>query len=121
MLIDNNLQRIIPVLSSSNIDRDIKWYKTHIGFNLRYAEEGYAVLHREDIWLHLQWHHGNDSDPIFPSVIKIIVDDIYPIFKEMVNNKTITEDKLTLNTPWNTNEFGFYDLNKNAIFFVQNI
>ncbi len=37
----------------------------------------------------------------------------------MLKRSTVTKDKLRLNTPWKTHEFGFFDLNKNAIFFVQ--
>ncbi|WP_347924825.1 VOC family protein [Pontimicrobium sp. SW4] len=116
-----NIQTIIPVLSTADIERDIAWYKKHIGFNLTYQEEGYAVLNRENIWIHLQWHHDNDEDPVYGSVIKIFVDDINPIFEEMIQRDTVVKDKLRLNTPWNTHEFGFFDLNKNTIFFVQDI
>jgi len=110
---------VCPVLSTSNLKRDIAWYKKYVGFNLTYQEEGYAVLNRGSIWIHLQWHHNNNEDPVYGSVAKIFVDDINPIFNEILKRGTITKDKLRLNTPWNTHEFGFYDLNKNAIFFVQ--
>ena len=36
-------------------------------------------------------------------------------------NRTINREKLRLKTAWNTSEFGFYDLNKNVIFFVQDL
>ena len=117
----NNIQTIVPVLSSADIERDISWYKKHVGFNLTYQEEGYAVLNRDTIWIHLQWHHGNEDDPVYGSVAKIFVKDINEIFEELHERETITKDKLRLNTPWKTNEFGFYDLNKNAIFFVANV
>jgi len=115
----SKLHTICPVLSTSNLERDIKWFKKHVGFNLNYLEEGYAVLKRENVWIHLQWHHDNDEDPVYGSVIKIFVDDIHPIFEEMIKRKTVTKEKLRLNTAWKTHEFGFFDLNKNAIFFVQ--
>ena len=35
--------------------------------------------------------------------------------------ETVTENKLRLKTDWGTNEFGFYDLNKNAIFIVEHL
>jgi hypothetical protein len=113
------LQTICPVLSTSDLERDINWYKTRVGFNLTHQEEGYAVLNRDHIWIHLQWHHNNEEDPINISVIKIFVNDIQPIFKEMLTRGTTSKDKLHLNTPWSTHEFGFYDLNNNAVFFVQ--
>lgn len=35
---------IVPVLPSSDLERDINWYDKHVGFKLIYKEEGYAVL-----------------------------------------------------------------------------
>lgn len=116
-----NIRHITPVLSTSDLERDIVWYNKYLGFNLNYQEEGYAVLSREDFWIHLQWHYGNEEDPIYGSVVKIFVDDIKSIFEEMLERGTVTKDKLHLNTPWNTHEFGFYDINKNAILFVADI
>lgn len=112
---------ICPVLSTSNLERDITWYDKYVGFNLTYQEDGYAVLNRENIWIHLQYHHNNEEDPVYGATVKIFVDDINLILEEMHKRGTITKDKLRLNTPWNTHEFGFYDLNKNAIFFVQDV
>ena len=110
-----------PVLSSANIKRDITWYKKYVGFELVMEQNGYAVLHRDNQWLHLQWHHDTKEYPVLGSVIKLFVDDIQPIFEEMIKRNTITKEKLHLNTPWNTNEFAFFDLNKNAIYFVADI
>ena len=110
---------LVPVLPSANIERDTNWYATYLGFTLTYKEEGYVVLKRDHYYIHLQWHANTEEDPVYGSVIKFFVDDIMPFFKEMLEYGIITEDKLHLNTPWNTNEFGFYDLNKNAIYFVE--
>ncbi|MGY8915641.1 MAG: glyoxalase/bleomycin resistance/extradiol dioxygenase family protein, partial [Flavobacteriales bacterium] len=74
------------------------------------------------LYLHLQWHAGTNADPLIGgSVIKIFVKNIDPIYRELIKRGTIESNKLSLNTPWNTNEFGFYDLNQNAIFFVADL
>ena len=110
---------IIPVLSTSNMQRDVEWYAKHAGFEKVFGDEMYAGLQRENHEIHLQWHHNNEDDPVFPGVIKIFVPDIMPYFEEFVERETIKKDKLRKNTPWGTHEFGFYDLNNNAIFIVQ--
>jgi hypothetical protein len=70
--------------------------------------------------LHLQWHADTPDDPLLGgSVIRIYVKNIRPIFDESVSRGTITPDKLKTNTPWKTNEFGFYDLNGNAVFVLE--
>ncbi len=112
-------RHITPVLPSADIARDVKWYEEKLGFKYFEGNHMYAILHRDNQWVHLQWHADNEDDPLLGgSVMKIFVEEIQPIFEEMVESGSVTKDKLRLNTPWNTNEFGFFDLNKNAIFFV---
>ena len=88
---------VIAVLPSQNIERDIAWYR----------ETGHA---------------DTDADPLLGgSVVKFIVDDIQVIFDELVERKTVPADKLQRNTALHTHEIGFYDLNKNALFFIQDV
>jgi len=113
-------KNIIPVLPSSNLERDIAWYKEKVGFQVRSKDSGYAILQRETLQLHLQWHADTHEDPLIGgSVIRIFVQYIQPVFEELVSKGTVNKDSLQRKTPWNTNEFGFYDLNKNAIFIVE--
>lgn len=52
-----------------------------MGFKYYTSQDGYAVLTRENQWIHLQWHQNNDEDPIHGSIVKIVVDDIQPLFE----------------------------------------
>jgi hypothetical protein len=113
---------IIPVLPSADIARDIAWYRERVGFETYFSDKMYAVLFRGTICLHLQWHSDTADDPLLGgSVIRILVKNIQFVFDEFVKRGTVTQDKLRTNTPWRTNEFGFFDLNKNAIFLVENV
>ena len=113
---------ISPVLPSQNIDIDVNWYEKKVGFKLLHKDSMYAVMRRANLCIHLQWHANTEDDPLLGgSVIKIFVNDLMPIFEEMVKRGTIKRETLRLNTAWNTNEFGFYDLNNNAIFFVEDL
>ncbi len=110
----------IPVLPTNAIERDIAWYKEKMGLEVHFADKMYAVLYRDNLWIHLQWHADTADDPVLGgSVIRIYVKNIKPLFEEFLERGTITVDKLRTNTPWKTNEFGFYDLNKNAIFIME--
>jgi hypothetical protein len=114
------LLSITPVIPSQNIERDVEWYKQKVGFISAFYDNMYAVLYRDDIYIHLQWHADTADDPLLGgSVIRIYVTDIQLLFKEFVDRGTVSADKLRLNTPWHTHEFGFYDLNNNAIFIVE--
>lgn len=113
---------ISPVMPSSNIVRDVNWYKEKMGFELLSKDNMYAVLKRENLCIQLQWHADTTDDPLLGgSVIKIFVENINPIFNEFIERGTVKKSKLRLNTPWKTNEFGFYDLNNNAIFIVEDV
>lgn len=113
---------IIPVLPSSDIERDIKWYEQYTGFKYYFGDDGYAGMRRGNLEFHLQFHHGTEEDPVNGgSVMKIFVPDVNPYVDEFVERGTITREKLRMNTLWGTHEFGFYDLNKNAIFVVQDV
>jgi len=112
----------IPVLPSSDIDRDVKWYKEKVGLQTYFADTVYAVIYRDNICFHLQWHADTVDDPLLGgSVVRILVENIRPIFDELVGRGTVSSDAFKQNTPWKTNEFGFFDLNKNLIFFEEDI
>lgn len=111
----------IPVLSSGDLARDVAWYAEKTGFQNVTEQQGYAILQRENMEFHLQWHHGTEDDPVLAGVMRIWVTGILPLFEEFVQRGTVGPEKLQMNTPWGTNEFGFYDLNNNAIFVMEDV
>ena len=122
MNLESNFLEITPVLPSQNIMRDIEWHQKHTGFNPIFGDNMYSGLQRAHMHIHLQWHAETPEDPLLGgSVIKLFVGDIKPVFDEFVERRTVSIDKLRMNTAWGTHEFGFFDLNHNAIFIVQSI
>jgi len=117
------LVKVIPVLESPDIDRDVAWYKEKTGFEVSFLHEKmYAGLYREDLEIHLQWHAGTKDDPMNGgAVIRIDVKNIKALFEEFKQRGTVTDKDLRENTPWGTNEFAFHDLNSNAIFISEDI
>lgn len=112
----------VTVLPSADLDRDLKWYSEYTGFAKRFANEGYVGLYRDGMEIHLQWHAGTEDDPVIGgSVVKFFVESIEAVFKEFLERGTVKQSALCRNTSWGTHEFGFYDLNNNAIFFVQDL
>lgn len=113
---------VIPVLPSSDIARDVAWYLAKAGFESVWDDKMYAVLHREGLSIHLQWHADTSDDPLIGgSVVRIMVKNIRPLFDEFVQRGVVKADELILGTAWETNEFGFYDLNNNAILFTEDL
>lgn len=112
----------IPVLPTADIERDIAWYKEKMGLEVHFADKMYAVLYRGNLCIHLQWHADTEEDPLLGgSVVRIYVKNIQPLFEEFLQRGTVTPAKLKTDTPWKTNEFGFYDLNNNAIFIMEDV
>lgn len=122
MNLKSNLIEVIPVIPSGDISRDIKWYYENAGFEYTFGDEMYAGIVLGNVQIHLQWHADTEYNPLLGgSVVKIMVKEIIPLFKNFVKRGTVKKDAIRLLTPWNTNEFGFYDLNKNMIFFIEDI
>ncbi len=116
------LSHIIPVLPSQNIDRDTKWYREKAGFETWFSDKMYAVLYRGPLVIHLQWHADTQDDPLLGgSVIRIVVKNCRELFDEFVQRGTVAENAFRADTPWKTHEFGFFDLNRNAIFIMEDI
>lgn len=119
-----------PILPSADVVRDLKWYAEKTGFvnvfnSSNYTEPiepiDYAVIGRQNHFLHLQGHAGTKEDPIHGSAVRIEVSNIRPLFEEFVERGTVKPADFRENTSWGTHEFGFYDLNKNGIFFLESI
>ncbi len=115
-----NILGVVPVIPSADIKRDVSWFRDNLGFIENFSDDMYAGVSRDGIYIHLQWHAGTEADPLNGgSVIKVFVDKVEPLFQELLGRGSVDESRLLKNTPWNTHEFGLYDLNKNAIFFVE--
>jgi hypothetical protein len=113
---------IIPVMPSANIARDVAWYKEKLGMESDEVDDMYAVVYRDQFVMHLQFHADTPEDPLLGgSVVRVLVRNIQPLFEELVERGTIRRDAFKSNTPWRTNEFGFFDLNRNAIFIMEDV
>jgi len=108
---------ISPVLPSQNIDRDVDWYEKSVGFKLLHKDNMYAILRRENLCIHLQWHADTEDDPLLGgSVIKIFVKNLMSIFEELIERGTIKREKLRLKTAWATMNSDFMTLIKMQYF-----
>lgn len=113
---------VVPVLPSANIDRDLAWYQSNLGFEPAFADRMYAGVRRGGAWIHLQWHADTPSDPLNAgSVVRLFVPDIEPWFAEFCQRGVLRPTALRRHTPWGTHEFGLHDLNGNAIFLVEDL
>ncbi|RNC83158.1 MAG: hypothetical protein ED557_10630 [Balneola sp.] len=120
-----NFQNITPVLPANDVKAEIKFFE-QLGFvnvydSLRYSNKlDYAVLARDQQAIHIQFQFEEDMpSKNAAQQIKIWVADLDALQTEFEEKGL--EIKRRDNTPWGTNEFGFYSPAHNAIIFVQDL
>lgn len=119
--------QMCPVLPSLDVARDVRWYEEKLGFrnvydSTNYNEDpiNYAVLKRDNLCIHLQLQFPEDMKNNLPG-IRIEVENIRPLFEECIRAGVVKREKLRLQTPWGTNEFGFFDPSRNGIHFYESV
>ncbi len=118
----NNLKNISPVLPANDIKAEIEFFEK-LGFkniydSLQYSDKlDYAVMYRDGQNIHIQFQFEKDMpSKNAAQQIKIWVHDLDSLQKEFEANGF--EINRRDDTPWQTNEFGFYSPNHNAVIFV---
>lgn len=122
---DTKMLHMCPVLASQDVEKDIAWYEDKLGFKNVYDSSdygevpiNYAVLRRQNLFLHLQFQYPKDMTR---TDVRIEVNNIVPLLEEYKAKGLIPADMVLSKTPWNTIEFGLFDLNKNRITFLEDV
>ncbi|MFV1884790.1 MAG: VOC family protein [Balneola sp.] len=120
-----NLQNISPVLPANDVQTEIEFFEK-LGFkniydSLQYSDKlDYAVMGREKERIHIQFQFEEDMpSKNAAQQVKIWVNDLDVLQQEF--EKKGFEIKRRNNTPWGTDEIGFYSPNHNAIIFVKDL
>ncbi|WP_428235606.1 VOC family protein [Gracilimonas sp.] len=120
-----NFLIISPVLPANDLKAEIEFFE-RLGFknvydSLNYSDKlDYAVLHRDGQNIHLQFQFEKDMPAKNAAQqIKIWVNDLDALGSEF--REKGFGIKRRDNTPWGTNEFGFYSPAHNAVIFVQDL
>jgi catechol 2,3-dioxygenase-like lactoylglutathione lyase family enzyme len=114
--------QVQPVLGVQDVAASVDWYTGRLGFTLAFhapEHPAYAVLTRDDVELHLQWHDptewGNGDRPM----LRFLVADVDAVHAEFAP-KGVFHDRTALrDTPWGTRELAFYDPDRNGLTFYR--
>jgi len=116
---------ISPVLASSDVPRDIKWYEDKLGFKNVYDSSAYqkgkidyVVLGRGNLFFHMQFQFPDDMTS---TDLKFQVQNIEPLFEEIIAQGLVPPGKITRKTAWNTSEISLFDLSGNRITFFEDV
>lgn len=128
----------IPALPVQNVDKAIEFYKTRLGFSVPYHDDGFAILLRDDVEIHLwasfdeTWKNrgaslserpvisGAESFLAGTSGCRIEVEGIDQLFEEFKLQGVIySPDTVVTEQPWGDREFPALDLHRNLLTFYE--
>lgn len=108
-----------PVLAAIEIPCLVDFYVEKLGFKATWKDEGYGIVHRDDITIHF-WHA---KKKIFPENTSCYVDvtEIESLYEEYQSAGVIHPNGPLTDQPWGMREFAILDLDGNMIRFGQEI
>ena len=118
-----HFKAIHPVLPVRDVTAAMDYYTARLGFRLIFqddeADPKYAVVARDEVKLHLQWHDEGDFDGGDQAALRFVIDDVDGLFAEYADKDVFHERTTVRDTPWGTREFAFYDCDGNGLFFYR--
>ena len=112
-----------PVLPCRDIDGAVDYYVGRLGFTLVFnisGQPGYAVIRRDDVELHLQWHDLSADGEADRPMLRFLVADVDALYQEYASKDLFHAGTALRETPWQTREFAFYDPDRNGLTFYVN-
>jgi uncharacterized glyoxalase superfamily protein PhnB len=114
------LKQVQPVLPSQNVSAAVDFYVQKLGFTchrLVLEHPAYAVIQRDGVEIHLQWHDPAEWAVGDRPMLRFLVSDLQSLFREFSTAGVLHEGMILRETPWGTREFAFYDLDRNGLTF----
>lgn len=130
--------KTIPALPVINIDEAVKFYEDKLGFSGGYKDEGFAILNRDGVEIHLwaacdrHWKFrslflflkpilsGAESFLAGTASCRIEVENVNDLYNEYKNREVLySPDTMVEKTSWGTREFPALDLHRNLLTFYE--
>lgn len=119
------LAAVHPVLASKDVQASIAFYVDRLGFKLLGqdvpANPKYAVIQRDDVQLHLQWANSEEWGPGDRPMYRFMVPAVQDLFDEYQSRGVFHDRTALRDTPWGTQEFAFYDPDRNGLTFYRDL
>lgn len=117
------LDAVHPVLPSKDVAAAAGWYVGRLGFRLmgqdRPTDPQYAVIGRDRVELHLQWHDPAEWSAVERPMLRFVVPEVEALFEEYRAQGVFHDRNALRETSWGTVEFAFYDLDGNGLTFYR--
>lgn len=113
-----------PVLPVRDVPAAVRFYCDRLGFTALFQDNSdeprYAVVRRDTVELHLQWHDPTDfRDAVDTLMLRFVIDDVDALFEEYRIQDVFHAQTALRDTAWNTREFAFYDPDSNGLTFYR--
>lgn len=133
---DSNAKMVsaIPSLPVSDIERSVSFYRDTLGFSVDYRDDGFAIVHRDDVEIHLwaatdeDWRTGDESSPMVSGAESFIagtascrvgVETVDVLHASLHPRGIIHPNAPLRDTEYGTREFTVVDPDHNAIAFFE--
>lgn len=113
------LKSAVPILASLNEDETVKFYTEKLGFTFYSSWEGYLILGRDKIILHL-WP-CKDAQIAKATSCYINVTDVDKLYKEYEPLGVVHPNGKLQEMPWKIKQFSILDNNGNLIHFAEEL
>jgi catechol 2,3-dioxygenase-like lactoylglutathione lyase family enzyme len=132
------MKKTIPAFPVKDIKQSMQFYATKLGFTVRHHDEGFCIVVRDDVEIHL-WKSGDETwrnkglalsaNPICSGAESFLagtascriqvqgIDELFQEYKKqgvIYNSHTVIEEK-----PWGDREFPALDHHGNLITFYE--
>jgi len=118
-------QTVHPIVPVRDIKVSLEYYKNKLGFAIKFLDNSeqplYAGITRGDVEIHLQWHQEDNWQQMNACSLRFVIEDIESLFEEYSTQNVFHEHTQLRTTAWGTQEFAFYDLDKNALTFYRDL
>lgn len=113
------LKSAVPILASLNEDETVKFYTETLGFTFHSSWEGYLILSRDEVHIHL-WPC---KDPEIPknTGCYVNVDEVEKLYAEFEPLGVIHPNGALQQMPWGMKQFSILDNNGNIIHFGEDM
>lgn len=113
------LKYTVPILASLDEEETIKFYTEKLGFTFHSSWEGYLILSKDDVQVHL-WP---TTDPVIPknTGCYINVTEVDKLYAEYEPLGVVHPNGKLEVKPWEMKQFSILDNNGNIIHFGENM
>lgn len=132
------MKKTLPALAVKDIQQSMNFYTTKLGFTVRHHDDGFAIVVRGEVEIHL-WKSGDESwktkgasltaNPICSGAesflagiasCRIEVQGIDELFEEYKKQGVIyNPDTIVESQPWGDREFPVLDHHRNLLTFYE--